>query len=63
MDAGLGCEGSPATNFTGADHLAGMTVTALADGSVITPFVMPANGEFTRLRLYLRSLLALWLYL
>ena len=43
----LGYEGSPATNFTGADHLAGMTVTGLADGSVITPFVMPANGEFT----------------
>ena len=47
VDAGLGYEGSPATNFTGADHLAGMTVTGLADGSVITPFVMPANGEFT----------------
>ena len=47
VDAGLGCEGSPATNFTGADHLAGMTVTGLADGAVITPFVMSANGEFT----------------
>ena len=58
MDAGLGYEGSPATNFTGADHLAGMTVTGLADGSVITPFVMPAMVSSPWLRLHLRSLLA-----
>ena len=47
VDAGLGYEGSPATNFSGGEHLAGLTVTGLADGFVIPSFVMPANGEFT----------------
>lgn len=47
VDAALGYVGAPITNFTGADHLAGLTVTGLADGIVIPPFVMPANGEFT----------------
>jgi hypothetical protein len=37
---------APATHFSGADHLAGMTVSVHADGFVIPPFVMPSNGEF-----------------
>ncbi len=47
VDAGLQYVGSPATSFTGGEHLAGKTVTGLADGTVITPFVMPVNGAFT----------------
>lgn len=47
VDAGLQYNGAPATSFTGAEHLAGMTVTGLADGVVLTPFVMPTNGFFT----------------
>lgn len=46
VDAGLQYSGAPATSFTGAEHLAGETVTGLADGVPITPFVMPANGAF-----------------
>ncbi len=47
VDAGLQYSGTPATSFTGGRHLAGCTVTGLADGVVITPFVMPASGNFT----------------
>lgn len=47
VDAGAHFSGSPATSFTGAQHLGGRTVTGLADGAVITPFVMPATGAFT----------------
>lgn len=47
VDAGVQYDGSATTSFTGAEHLAGMTVTGLADGEVITPFVMPTNGFFT----------------
>ena len=47
VDAGLQYDGVPATSFTGGEHLAGETVTGLADGVKITPFVMPANGAFT----------------
>ena len=47
VDAGIQYIGSPTTNFTGAQHLAGATVTGLADGVVIPPFVMPTNGAFT----------------
>lgn len=47
VDAGLQYSGSPATTFTGAEHLAGLTVTGLADGVPITPFVMPTTGIFT----------------
>lgn len=47
VDAGIQYSGAPATSFSGAQHLAGLTVTGLADGSVITPFVMPASGSFT----------------
>lgn len=49
VDCGLTYDGrpsTPATHFTGADHLAGQTVACLADGYVIPPFVMPTNGEF-----------------
>jgi hypothetical protein len=47
VDAGLQYVGSPTTTFTGAEHLIGQTVTGLADGNVITPFVMPSTGIFT----------------
>ena len=47
VDAGLQYSGAPATSFTGGEHLTGLTVTGLADGVVITPFVMPALGNFT----------------
>ena len=39
--------GAPNTNFSGGEHLAGLVVTGLADGQIITPFVMPTNGQFT----------------
>lgn len=47
VDSGLQYSGTPATSFSGGEHLAGMTVTGLADGQVITPFVMPVSGNFT----------------
>ena len=47
VDAGIQYDSTPATSFTGAEHLAGCTVTGLADGQVITPFTMPTNGFFT----------------
>ena len=47
VDAGIQYSGTPASTFSGAEHLAGLTVTGLADGTVITPFVMPASGIFT----------------
>jgi len=47
VDAGLQYTGAPTTSFSGAEHLAGLTVTGLADGIIIAPFVMPASGQFT----------------
>ncbi len=47
VDAGLQYSGSAATSFSGAEHLAGATVTGLADGVVIPAFTMPSNGRFT----------------
>lgn len=47
VDAGLQYNGTPTTALTGAEHLAGATVTGLADGIVIPPFVMPTTGNFT----------------
>lgn len=47
VDCGLVYNGAPTTTFSGARHLAGLTVTGLADGIPITPFVMPLNGSFT----------------
>jgi hypothetical protein len=47
VDAGVQYIGASATSFSGGEHLAGKTVTGLADGAVIPPFVMPANGNFT----------------
>ena len=47
VDSGLQYTGTPVTTITGAEHLAGLTVTGLADGAIITPFVMPADGTFT----------------
>lgn len=47
VDCGLQYDGSPATSFSGGEHLVGKTCTGLADGEIITPFVMPASGNFT----------------
>lgn len=47
VDSGLRYSGVPATSFSGGEHLAGKTVTGLADGVAITPFAMAANGRFT----------------
>jgi hypothetical protein len=47
VDAALEYEGPPATSFVGAEHLNGKTVTGLADGVPIVPFVMPYSGGFT----------------
>ncbi len=47
VDCGIAYNGAPATSFTGAQHLGGSTVTGLADGVPITPFVMAASGAFT----------------
>src|SRR5258708_5072019 len=45
VDAGIGYSGSPAVTFSGAQHLAGATVTGVADGVVIN-FTMPVSGTF-----------------
>lgn len=47
VDSGLQYNGVPKTNFSGAEHLGGFTVTGLADGIPIEPFVMPTSGFFT----------------
>jgi hypothetical protein len=47
VDCGINYDSTPATSFSGAEFLAGETVTGLADGVVIAPFVMPTNGTFT----------------
>lgn len=47
IDCGIQYSGAPATSFQGAEFLAGKTCTGLADGKVIPPFTMPANGVFT----------------
>lgn len=47
VDSALHYNGPPATSFSGAEHLGGMTVTGVADGAVINPFVMSIAGTFT----------------
>ncbi len=47
VDCGIGYVGAPATNFSGAEFLAGRTVTGLADGVIVPPFVMNTAGTFT----------------
>jgi hypothetical protein len=47
VDCGLSYSGSAQTTFTGAQYLAGQTVTGVADGVVIPPFTMPLSGTFT----------------
>lgn len=47
VDCGIQYSGAPATSFSGAQFLAGLNCTGLADGVVIAPFIMPANGAFT----------------
>lgn len=47
VDCGIGYSGAATASFSGAEFLAGETVTGLADGVVIPPFVMPTNGSFT----------------
>lgn len=46
VDCGIQYNGAPATSFQGAEFLVGKTCTGLADGAIITPFVMPASGDF-----------------
>lgn len=45
VDAGIGYNASPATTFSGAQHLGGQPVTGVADGVVIN-FTMPTSGTF-----------------
>lgn len=47
VDAGIQYVGSPTTSFSGAYHLAGATVTGVADGVPIAPFTMATSGSFT----------------
>jgi len=47
VDSGVSYSGPPATTFSGGEHLAGQTVTGLADGVIIPSFTMPLNGIFT----------------
>jgi hypothetical protein len=47
LDCAIQYLGSPATTFFGATHLAGQTVTVMADGIIQPSFVMPATGIFT----------------
>ena len=47
VDSGLQYSGAPASTFSGAEHLAGVTCTGLADGTIVPDFVMPASGNFT----------------
>lgn len=52
VDAGIQYTGTPALTFTGAEHLAALTITGLATDNlgnvtIITPFTMPTSGIFT----------------
>jgi hypothetical protein len=52
VDSGVQYTGAPELGFTGAEHLAGLTVTGLATDNlgnvtIITPFVMSISGDFT----------------
>ncbi len=52
VDAGISYNGPSTYNFSGAEHLAGLTVTGIATDNLgnvylISPFTMPANGIFT----------------
>ena len=46
VDCAIQYSGPPASSFSGGSFLAGELVTGLADGKVITPFVMPVSGVF-----------------
>jgi len=48
LDCGLSySEGSPTRDFTGADHLAGCTVSALVDGAVHPDVAIAQDGTFS----------------
>lgn len=52
VDAGIQYNGTAALTFTGAEHLAALSVTGLATDNlgnvtIITPFTMPTSGIFT----------------
>lgn len=47
VDCSISYSGSATTTFQGGEFLVGKTCTGLADGAIITPFVMPASGNFT----------------
>jgi hypothetical protein len=47
LDASISYDGAATDTFTGADHLAGETCKALADGNVIEDVVVDGTGGFT----------------
>lgn len=47
MDAARSYVGDPATEFSGARHLAGMAVAVLGDGAVYDDITVSADGAFT----------------
>lgn len=47
VDSALQYNGTAATVFSGLDHLIGLTVTGLADGNIIPPQVVAADGSIT----------------
>lgn len=47
VDAALQYSGAPTATLTGLDHLIGQTVTGLANGLVIPPTVVAADGSIT----------------
>lgn len=47
VDSSLSYSGTATVNFSGAQHLGGLTVTGLADGVIIPEFTMPTSGSFT----------------
>lgn len=47
LDCALAYSGTPQTRFTGANHLIGCTAGIVADGSVLPPQVVAADGSVT----------------
>ena len=46
LDSAKSYDGDPASSFTGADHLNGVTCTVIADGAVFMNGFVPVNGAF-----------------
>ena len=47
VDSGLTYDGAATITITGLHHLIGETLTALADGAVVTDLVVAADGSVT----------------